>query len=108
MKDTRAMRKHYPWVFEALERDNYKCVDCKTGKGLIVHHEDESRASGKLNNSLDNLATLCRPCHARRHGFTNDRQDVIEMRAMGMTYQAIGDKLGISRQRVHQLCRFGT
>lgn len=31
------------------------------------------------------------------------RQEVMRLRARGMTYQAIADGLGISKQRVHQL-----
>lgn len=70
-KQKRAIRRRIedePWALEALERDDYKCVDCGTEKSLVVHHLDESRKTGKLNNDLQNLVTLCRHCHAIRHG----------------------------------------
>lgn len=35
-----------------------------------------------------------------------DRNAVIEMRNQGMTYAAIGKRLGISRQRVHQILNY--
>ena len=93
------------WYINCLKRDNYKCVDCGVEIDLIVHHIDGSRKLGikKMNNNLDNLLTLCKPCHARKHGYTADHEDVIEMREGGMTFQEIGDKLGLSRQRAHQL-----
>lgn len=100
--------KYYPWIVEAMLRDHYACVDCgvRQDKGhLVVHHIDESRKTGFLNNNLENLVTLCRPCHARRHGFTSVRQDVSEMRRMGLSLTAIGNKLGVSRQRVYQIIR---
>ncbi len=42
------------------------CTVCgKTGEGrqIDVHHRDEDRS----NNSIDNLAVLCRGCHIRLH-----------------------------------------
>lgn len=102
--------KWMSWTLEALKRDGDKCVDCGVSQDkavLIVHHIDESRKKGfrNMNNELDNLATLCRPCHARRHGYTNDHEDAKEMRLSGYTFQEIGGKLGLSRQRVHQICK---
>lgn len=39
------------------------CTDCAATLDLIVHHEDRDRS----NNSPENLVTLCRGCHTRRH-----------------------------------------
>lgn len=59
---------------KARERDGHRCVDCPVaeqvhGYELDVHHivsyhryKDKMRA-----NSLENLVTLCRRCHAKRH-----------------------------------------
>lgn len=97
---------YYPWVFATLNRDNYKCVDCGFAEKekLLVHHIDESRKTGVLNNSPDNLVTLCRGCHAKRHGLDKSelREDVLELREAGLTFQQIADRFGISRQRAHQ------
>ena len=52
-----------------LERDNFRCVLCGSENKLIVHHRDHNgRGSSKPNNSLENLETLCRACHAAHHG----------------------------------------
>jgi len=40
-------------------RDNYQCQMCGASFDLVVHHQDED----KTNNDIDNLVTLCRPCH---------------------------------------------
>lgn len=47
----------------SLERDKYKCVECGSKKQLVTHHVDCDRG----NNQVENLATLCRACHARVH-----------------------------------------
>jgi 5-methylcytosine-specific restriction endonuclease McrA len=56
-----------------LNRDGYKCVKCGETQQLVVHHIDgNGRGSRNPNNSLDNLQTLCRACHAIEH-FTLDK-----------------------------------
>lgn len=52
-----------------IRRDLARCVDCGTTAGLVVHHID-GRAyhnSNNPNNAPDNLVTLCRSCHSKRH-----------------------------------------
>lgn len=39
------------------------CTDCSATADLLVHHEDRDRS----NNADENLVTLCRGCHTRRH-----------------------------------------
>lgn len=104
--------KYYPWAIEALTRDNYVCVDCGSGKNVVVHHVDESRKRGILNNKPDNLISVCKKCHAIRHGLTKTGKttlvtdpDVIEMRESGMTFTQIGKILKFSRQRACQIYR---
>lgn len=47
----------------ALERDNFRCVNCGAKRILCVHHIDKN----KLNNDVENLITLCRSCHMKLH-----------------------------------------
>ncbi len=103
-------RHYFPEHLKALERDKNKCVKCGSTNSIIVHHKDESRKFGikNLNNNLGNLITLCRSCHAEIHNqtlrFTNPNINLIqELRHQNKTYQEVGDYLGISRQRVHQI-----
>jgi 5-methylcytosine-specific restriction endonuclease McrA len=51
----------------ALERDNYKCVICGETDGIGVHHKDFSGRCENPNNELDNLMTICKPCHTKIH-----------------------------------------
>lgn len=62
----------------ALERDGYECRDCgiaeseyrdEHGRGLDVHHKTpvQEYDTHKQAHHLDNLVTLCRPCHKARH-----------------------------------------
>jgi len=55
----------------ALKRDKWVCQSCGENKisRLTVHHID-GNGRGKINpnNSLENLKTLCRSCHAKIHG----------------------------------------
>ncbi len=49
------------------------CEDCKARghatPAELVHHEDETRDAGNpVLASIDRLTSLCRRCHARRHG----------------------------------------
>ena len=103
MKNLSRIQKYYPWIYQTLKRDNYSCVDCKNTSNVVVHHIDGSRKTGVLNNNLDNLITLCKKCHAKRHGMTVEHSEKIEMRKTGLTFQEIANKFGLSRQRVHQV-----
>jgi len=46
-------------------RDGFMCVECGATDMLDVHHIVH-RADGG-SNSLDNLQTLCKACHAKKH-----------------------------------------
>lgn len=51
-----------------LDRDAHQCQHCGVPKqegkrNLVVHHKDENRD----NNTMENLITLCRACHAAVH-----------------------------------------
>lgn len=51
---------------QVLDRDGNACVQCGfDGKGLHAHHIVEKRNGG--DEDLNNLVTLCNPCHQRTH-----------------------------------------
>lgn len=56
-------------------RDEYKCVKCGSTKALSVHHKDGKGRGykGKIDNSLDNLETLCNKCHQKLHGWKRSK-----------------------------------
>jgi len=47
-----------------LERDGYQCVECGSVLRLSVDHINRDRS----NNAMENLQTLCLPCHGRKDG----------------------------------------
>lgn len=51
----------------AYDRDQGRCVDCGGRRYLETHHIDGI----KTHNTLENLATLCKKCHVRRHVILN-------------------------------------
>jgi 5-methylcytosine-specific restriction enzyme A len=55
-----------------LSRDNHLCQDCLKEKRLtaadMVHHIVEYRDNPSKGLELDNLISLCNPCHNTRHG----------------------------------------
>jgi 5-methylcytosine-specific restriction endonuclease McrA len=52
---------------EALDRDNHTCQGCGETNKLVVHHIIPIADNGPKYD-LDNLVTLCRPCHAKWEG----------------------------------------
>lgn len=48
-----------------LRRDNHQCRNCGISSNLCVHHIVPVSEGG--NETLSNLATLCRECHRRAH-----------------------------------------
>jgi len=51
---------------QVLNRDNFQCQDCHSDKNIDVHHVNYERFGG--NELLEDLITLCRDCHEKRHG----------------------------------------
>lgn len=57
---------------QALERDHYECVWCReegkvTTENLEVDHIKELEFYPEFALDLDNLRTLCKECHNKRH-----------------------------------------
>ena len=50
---------------EILERDGYMCAICGSKNNLVVHHIEPYYIS--KNNNPENLITLCRSCHIKKH-----------------------------------------
>lgn len=46
---------------EVLDRDNHKCVICKSKSSLHIHHLIKRKYGGSHNTN--NLVTLCSKCH---------------------------------------------
>lgn len=60
------VRKNWNRVaYLALERDEYRCVECKTFRTLGCHHI-QFRSHGR-RDVLENLETLCAGCHEKKH-----------------------------------------
>ena len=45
---------------QVLERDNYRCVECKTNRGINVYHVVPIKSGG--SNMMPNLRTYCHRC----------------------------------------------
>lgn len=58
---------------KVYERDNWTCKDCgvKCRETIQCHHVVPYRES--MDDSMENLITLCRKCHCRRHADINRR-----------------------------------
>jgi len=59
---------------KVLERDGNKCILCKSITKLHIHHIDGTGGSSRrgyknINNSMENLITVCFNCHRKIHGF---------------------------------------
>lgn len=51
---------------QALDRDEWKCVQCGTNKRLECDHIKPVRTHPELSYSLTNLQILCGSCHTRK------------------------------------------
>lgn len=68
-KESKQFRSSIPHKLRklAIARDG-SCNDCGGIKNLQVHHHDINA----YNNDLNNLITLCKNCHAKRHEILGD------------------------------------
>jgi len=51
---------------KTLQRDNYRCQRCFENRGPLQAHHIVPRSDGGPD-TLNNLVTLCRPCHGTQH-----------------------------------------
>jgi len=51
---------------QALDRDDWKCVECGERRRLEVDHIEPVRDRPDLAYVLSNLQTLCGSCHSRK------------------------------------------
>jgi hypothetical protein len=103
---------------QVLERDGYACVKCRMtdvehkaawGRPITIDHKSKDRS----DNSLENLQTLCLVCHGNKDLIPTLRiqrvpihkDQIIKMRAAGVTYQAIADQLGFSIGAIYKWCK---
>lgn len=82
-KESKSFYNSEPWQIvrdQALNRDDYLCRDCyelkkKITLAELVHHIKELADYPELALDLDNLRSLCNPCHNKHHPRTGKRKD---------------------------------
>lgn len=105
--------RHIPSTFSALRKyliklSGYKCSICGCSQSdWEIHHKDNQGFSqtSHPNNDISNLQVLCIGCHRQLHNIIDkDRIElIVRLRHNGHSFQEIGEGLGVSRQRVHQI-----
>lgn len=73
-KRTKATRAFGGNKDAVLERDESKCRKCCATEKLCVHHIDglgKGVPRDAQNHAMENLITLCGPCHQRLHAITD-------------------------------------
>jgi len=48
-----------------LARDRFRCVHCWSTRNLQMHHRKHRGQGG--SDDLENLETICAPCHSQKH-----------------------------------------
>jgi hypothetical protein len=98
---------------QVLERDGFACVRCgmtdaahkaQWHRPITVDHKDKD----KSHNTLDNLQTLCLPCHGRKDLLPHLRVDqvpeykvdILARRAAGQGYRTIAKAIGFSEAAI--------
>ena len=107
-----AMRGMVPRIRQlCLERDHYQCVHCGSPDNLEIHHKDLCGTSriAVVDNSLENLLTLCGRCHQLLHipdrsiSCTARNWEIYNLRCVGLTFASIAKQFRITRQRSQQI-----
>jgi 5-methylcytosine-specific restriction endonuclease McrA len=63
----RSTEEYHNWRINCLNRDNWRCTECKGHKELNVHHIKSYKDHVSLRIDVDNGITLCKPCHIAEH-----------------------------------------
>jgi len=94
-KDKFMVRQYHHWNdfyfggnrIKVLERDNYSCQVCGAKKSngikIIVHHKDRTgwgKKREEKNNNMNNLISLCQPCHVKIHKPYNNRKSSLNLK----------------------------
>jgi hypothetical protein len=112
-----------------IERRGEKCEQCGFAGPVILHHI-KPVSDGGSEYQQDNMVLLCKPCHDKEHGkvsktpeiFMNPNQTQYNQRLIQeaeerrqriqelydvqkLTMEEIGEREGLTRQRVHQILR---
>lgn len=70
-----------------LERDGYACVECGSTEQLQADHILELALHPDLAFELDNLQTLCQPCHEEKGKTGNAKQEINRMQWVNPKYE---------------------
>ena len=74
--DPRWQRKR----LEAMQRDDFKCRDCKRDTiTLHVHHLHYAESGNPWDVKNKDLVTLCKHCHTRRHNIEKFDPGLVEL-----------------------------
>ena len=86
-----------PWPSlreKVLKRDDRKCSGCGVRVNLQVHHIIPLSLGGR--NVMENLTTLCKECHQRKHPQTlSDKFEIDNLSSYGFNYKVKGSKISI-------------
>lgn len=69
--------EYHNWRLDCLDRDNWRCKDCKTAKKLHIHHIKPYLRYEELRLDVDNGMTLCRDCHIKAHKRIRDAEQTL-------------------------------
>lgn len=63
---------------KAFERDNYTCVQCKVRGGYLEPHHVKAWAYyPELRFDVNNIQTLCVPCHEKTEGYRRNKKKIV-------------------------------
>ena len=71
-EEQRSLRQHQKFMLKrtsrsCFERDRFRCVICDSNKNIHAHHLNSWKYFPEDRLNVDNLTTLCDPCHKQYH-----------------------------------------
>lgn len=87
---------------EILNRDEFKCVECKSDcKTLHVHHKNYIFGNEPWDYPSTNFITLCEDCHQMEEYFKNEFKGLVhDLLLMGHTYTSITNWLSENYNKI--------